>query len=71
MTKKEYLTVSTYIDSLFPDAKCELFYSKDYELVIAVLLCAQTTDKAVNKVTQSLFKDYPTLKDSTIFNSLE
>ncbi len=63
MTKKSYLTISNYIDSLFPDAKCELFYSKDYELVIAVMLSAQTTDKAVNNITQSLFKDYPTLKD--------
>ena len=54
--------VSTYVDSLFPDAKCELFYSKDYELVIAVMLSAQTTDKAVNEVTKSLFKDYPTLE---------
>ena len=62
MTKKEYLTVSQYIDSLFPDAKCELFYTRDYELVIAVMLSAQTTDKAVNNVTQSLFKDYPSLE---------
>ena len=54
--------VSTYVGSLFPDAKCELFYSKDYELVIAVMLSAQTTDKAVNEVTKSLFKDYPTLE---------
>ena len=63
MTKKSYLAVSNYIDSLFPDAKCELFYTQDYELVIAVMLSAQTTDKAVNNVTKSLFKDYPTLKD--------
>ena len=63
MTKKSYLTVSNYIDSLFPDAKCELFYTQDYELVIAVMLSAQTTDKAVNNVTKSLFKDYPTLND--------
>ena len=63
MTRKSYLTVSNYIDSLFPDAKCELFYTQDYELVIAVMLSAQTTDKAVNIVTKSLFKDYPTLKD--------
>ena len=62
MTKKEYITVSQYIDSLFPDAKCELFYTRNYELVIAVMLSAQTTDKAVNSVTQSLFKDYPSLE---------
>ena len=63
MTKEQYQFVADYIDSLFPDAKCELFYQKDYELVIAVMLSAQTTDKAVNQVTESLFKDYSTLKD--------
>lgn len=54
--------ISQYVDSLFPNAKCELFYSKDYELAIAVMLSAQTTDKAVNLVTKSLFKDYPTVE---------
>ena len=63
MTKEKYKLISQYIDSLFPDAECELFYQKDYELVISVMLSAQTTDKAVNQVTESLFKDYPTLKD--------
>ena len=62
MTKLQFLEVSEFIDSLFPDAKCELFYSKDYELVIAVMLSAQTTDKAVNNVTSVLFKKHPTLK---------
>lgn len=55
--------ISNYVDSLFPHAKCELFYNHDYELVIAVMLSAQTTDKAVNAVTEKLFKDYPTLLD--------
>ena len=50
-----------YLDELFPSAKCELFYSKDYELVIAVMLSAQTTDKSVNLVTPILFKKYPSL----------
>ena len=50
-----------YLDELFPIAKCELFYSKDYELVIAVMLSAQTTDKSVNAVTPILFKKYPSL----------
>ena len=61
MTKEKYQIIGEYIDSLFPNAKCELFYTHDYELVIAVMLSAQTTDKAVNNVTESLFKDYPTL----------
>lgn len=62
MTKNQFLEISNYIDSLFPDAKCELFYSQDYELVIAVMLSAQTTDKSVNNVTSVLFKKYPSLK---------
>ena len=62
MKKSQFEEVSNYIDSLFPDAKCELFYSQDYELVIAVMLSAQTTDKSVNNVTSVLFNKYPTLK---------
>ena len=73
MTKEKYQFIGEYIDSLFPDAKCELFYTKDYELVIAVMLSAQTTDKAVNNVTESLFKDYPTLVelDSATLEEIE
>ena len=50
-----------YLDEILPAVKCELLYSKDYELVIAVMLSAQTTDKSVNAVTPILFKKYPTL----------
>ena len=50
-----------YLNELFPDVKCELNYSKDYELVIAVMLSAQTTDKRVNQVTSILFKKYKNL----------
>lgn len=52
-----------YLDELFPNPKCELEYSKDYELLIAVVLSAQTTDKKVNSVTKTLFEKYPTLND--------
>lgn len=48
---------------LFPNAHCELNYHNDYELLVAVMLSAQTTDKAVNLVTPNLFKQYPTLSD--------
>ena len=51
-----------YLDELIPNAKCELEYNKDYELLIAVMLSAQTTDKRVNEVTKVLFKKYPNLK---------
>lgn len=52
-----------YLDKIIPNPKCELEYSKDYELLIATMLSAQTTDKRVNMVTRILFKKYPTLKD--------
>ena len=45
-------------DIMIPNPKCELKYSKDYELLIATLLSAQTTDKKVNKVTEELFSKY-------------
>ncbi len=57
------LEIINYLDELFPDPKCELNYSKDYELLIAVMLSAQTTDKRVNEVTSILFDKYPTLND--------
>lgn len=62
INKEKMQIISNYVDSLFPNAKCELFYNKDYELAIAVMLSAQTTDKAVNAVTYTLFKDFPTLE---------
>lgn len=48
---------------MFPDAKGELNHSNPFELVIAVLLSAQCTDKLVNKVTANLFKKYKTPED--------
>lgn len=44
------------LDVLIPNPKCPLNYSKDYELLIAVMLSAQTTDERVNMVTEKLFK---------------
>lgn len=51
-----------YLDELIPNAVCELNYNKDYELLIAVMLSAQTTDKKVNMVTSVLFEKYPSLE---------
>ena len=48
------------LEVLFPDAGCELNYNNVFELIIAVSLSAQTTDKSVNKITPELFKKYPT-----------
>ncbi len=60
MTMNEIIN---YLDRIIPNAICELNYTKDYELLIAVMLSAQTTDKRVNMVTDILFKKYPTLQD--------
>ena len=63
MMKTNISSLLNYLDELFPSARCELFYSKDYELVIAVMLSAQTTDKSVNAVTSVLFKKYQSLDE--------
>ena len=55
--------IENYLEELFPDPKCELIYNKDYELLIAVVLSAQSTDKRVNSVTPIIFEKYPTLKE--------
>lgn len=60
MNKKISL-ITSYLDEILKDAACELNYTKDYELLIAVILSAQTTDKKVNSVTPILFKKYPNL----------
>lgn len=52
-----------YLDELIPNPRCELNYTKDYELLLAVMLSAQTTDVRVNSVTEILFRKYPTLED--------
>lgn len=49
------------LDRLFPNPLIELNYTKDYELLIAVMLSSQTTDKRVNLVTKELFSKYSTL----------
>lgn len=54
--------IENHIDNLIPNPKCELNYTKDYELLIAVMLSAQTTDKRVNKVTKILFDKYDSLE---------
>lgn len=74
MTKSEKREIiSKYLDELFPNPKCELIYHNDYELLIAIVLSAQTTDKRVNMVTPILFSKYPTLEklSETPINLLE
>ena len=48
--------VIDYLDKIIPNPHCELEYTKDYELLLATVLSAQSTDKRVNIVTKNLFK---------------
>jgi endonuclease-3 len=60
MTLKErYESVINYFKTHVPVAETELNYSNPYELIVAVILSAQCTDKRINQVTPKLFKDYP------------
>lgn len=51
------------LDKLIPEPKSELEYSNEFELLVAVMLSAQCTDKRVNIVTRELFKVYRTPED--------
>lgn len=55
--------IESYLDEILPNPVSELKYNKDYELLLAVMLSAQTTDARVNMVTDVLFKKYPSLND--------
>jgi endonuclease-3 len=48
------------LEQQFPNAQCELVHQSPFELLIAVILSAQTTDKSVNLVTPALFRQFPT-----------
>jgi endonuclease-3 len=52
-----------FLKKAYPTPKTELHYTTPFQLVVAVMLSAQCTDKAVNKVTETLFKKYRTPKD--------
>ena len=50
--------ITNYLDEIYKEPICELNYNLDYELLIATVLSAQSTDKRVNQVTQILFNKY-------------
>ena len=54
--------ILNFLSELYPNAECELNYNTPYQLLVAVILSAQCTDKRVNQVTEQLFKVAPTPK---------
>ena len=61
MVKNEDIkSVLDILEDTYPDAECALVHGSVFELIVAVALSAQTTDKSVNQITPALFKAYPT-----------
>lgn len=64
MTRKErFRYVIDYFQQHAPDADTELIYDNPYQLLVAVILSAQCTDKRVNSTTPAIFRKYPTIQD--------
>lgn len=69
MLKKErYRLFVEYFSKNQPNAVTELHYSSPYELLVAVILSAQCTDKRINQITPALFERYPTAEDLAASN---
>lgn len=67
--KDKYTGVINYFKLNVPIAETELHYSNPFELIVAVILSAQCTDKRINQVTPKLFKDFPTAEAMAASNS--
>ncbi len=61
--KEKALQIISELKKLLPEVKSALNYSNNWEFLVAVILSAQTTDKQVNKVTETLFQKYPNQSD--------
>lgn len=59
LSKKKIGMVVELLGELYPEADCELNFASVFQLLVAVVLSAQTTDKSVNQVTKVLFADHP------------
>jgi len=61
--ERRFPVIYRRLDREYPDAKCALNFSNPHEMLFATILSAQCTDAMVNKVTEKLFRKYPTLED--------
>ena len=72
MTRKDrYDFIISYFEKNAPDAETELLYDSSYELLVAVILSAQCTDKRVNMTTPAIFKKYPNIKSLSLADKEE
>ncbi len=70
-TAERYRRVIAWFTEHMPVAETELHYQSPYELLVAVILSAQCTDKRVNMVTPALFAAYPTVQDMAMASAEE
>jgi endonuclease-3 len=63
MIKKDLPFFAETLNTMFPDAKTELMYNNEFQLLIAILMSAQATDKQVNKVNRNFFEFLKTPQD--------
>ena len=58
--------IENYLDNLIPNPKCELEFNSNFQLLVAVILSAQCTDKRVNMVTKEMFKKIDSIKTTRV-----
>ena len=63
MSKAPLAPILTELERLYPDAECTLDYRDAWQLLVATILSAQSTDARVNQVTPALFARFPTVRD--------
>lgn len=71
LKKQRYAAFVNYFEANHPIAETELHYSSPYQLLVAVILSAQCTDKRINLITPRLFERYPTVYEMAASNSTE
>jgi endonuclease-3 len=68
MKKDNIKEILDILEKTYPDAHCELVHENPFQLLLATVLSAQTTDKKVNQVTEKLFQKYKTPEDFAELN---
>lgn len=71
LTKKKVSEAIEILEGMYPEADCELTFGSVFQLLVAVVMSAQTTDKSVNQVTKVLFEKYPDAQSIAAMEELE
>lgn len=71
LANEEINEILDILDKTYPGAHCELNHRTPFQLLVATMLSAQSTDRTVNKVTDRLFVKYPTLEEFLHLNESE